>query len=106
MPQAMFEYKWRGLEKIGLLLDGQPSLSLRSSVDPSFGEDLQELASIIELVLWYPNIISDAIHNKKLTKDDLFEEMRNLNCRIKDATDRLQLGNLEIEKLADNILHS
>jgi hypothetical protein len=105
-PQAMFKHKWRGLEQIGILLNDRPSLSLRSSVDPSFGEDLQELVSIIELVLWYPNIISDAVNDKKLTKDNLCEEMKNLKYRIKEATERLQLGKLEIENLINDILNS
>jgi len=103
-PEYYFKKRWIGMESVARVIGNETYPSYKSSVQLSFGEELQDLSEVISIILGNSGKLSEALHDKNLTKHEIYNDLSVLEARIKAATEKLNLGIEEVLQLRMNLL--
>ena len=103
-PEYYFKKRWDGLENLAKVIGGKNSSNKSNSVELSFGEQLQDLAQIVETILNSQSELRDALIEKILSEDELHHEVRILEARIEQAVTALNEGAAEIARMRSGLL--
>ena len=105
-PEYYFAKRWRGIEKLGKLIGDKQPYSARSSVQLSTAEEIGDIIEVIEIFLHYSDVVKDALVGAELSENELSNEIRVLDDRIKWATNVLQDASEQIKIELNRILVS
>jgi hypothetical protein len=105
-PEYYFAKRWRGIEKLGKLIGDKQPYSTRSSIQLSTAEEIGDIIEVIEILLHYSDVVKDALFGAELSENELSDEIRVLDDRIKWATNVLQESSEKIKSELNRILVS
>ncbi len=105
-PEYYFAKRWRGIEKLGKLIGDKQPYSTRSSIQLSTAEAIGDIIDVIEIFLHNSEVVKDALVGAEISENELSNEIRVLDDRIKWATNVLQDASEQIKIELNRILVS
>ena len=105
-PEYYFAKRWQGIERLGELIGDKPISSKRTSIELSNSEEISDIIEVTEKFLHFSDEVKNALFEQKLSENELVEEIRVLDDRIKWAANILQDASVEINRALNRILIS